>query len=209
MHRLHTSRHPLIRAPANAAAVCKPGRECLSTSKVFYQAGESVVVGFSNIRSSDADVITIESIDGAVPCLHSRFTDGRSIGSTTERFSRDRQGMVTFDSAASPLPPGEYLIRLQSAPAPAVMASTHFVVMPRFDPVLCGGCHAAVVCMPFWAGSTLDGECSVCPTGYDSSKCTGDVCEECSGKLPAVHLPPFCTASRPRFVGSNSADGCS
>ena len=168
---------------------CAPGRECVATSKVFYQSGENVAVGWTSVAAAgDSDLITIDSTDGTVPCSLSRFTDGRITLSATERSHSERTGTVIFDAATSPLRAGEYIVRLHAGitaanPAGRIQASSYFVVMESMvNADFCeNSCDPAVPCMPFWGATGLEYTCGVCPTGFDSSLCTGHVCPECTG----------------------------
>ena len=169
-----------------------PGKDCISTSKTFVHQGENVEVGWTTIEPAGAlDMITIESVDEAGECLLSRYTDGRipSSDPTTEpETSRNldaRFGTVTFDAATSPLPPGEYMVKLHSSSESTVVdATTYFVVMEPYALEQCGACHSATPCMPSWGqGGVLEYTCGSCSTGFDSSLCTEVDCPECTGAV--------------------------
>eukprot|EP01043_Picozoa_sp_COSAG02_P014697 COSAG02_NODE_610_length_19566_cov_39.049622_12_plen_153_part_00 len=136
-------------------------------------------------------MVTIESASGTGECLLSRYTDGRiaSPDPTTEpetlRNHDASSGIVTFDAATSPLPPGEYMAKLHSSDeATVVDATTYFVIMEPYALGQCGACHPANPCMPSWGqGGELDYECGACPTGFDGSLCTGADCPECTGTI--------------------------
>lgn len=147
------------------------------------------------------DMITIESADGAGECLLSRYTDGRipSTGPSELETLRNHvasHGIVTFDAATGPLPPGEYIAKLHSSSeGTAVDATTYFVVMEPYEVEGCGTC-GATPCMPSWGeGGELEYRCGACPTGYDSSRCSGADCPECIGKdiVCRILAQPFCT----------------
>jgi hypothetical protein len=112
---------------------CIDGAECLSTSRIFYQEGENIQIGFSTIGSAPEDAIIIESVGSSDGCLATRYTDGRPFQSTTLKDTNNAlSGVVEFDAATTPLPPGEYVVRLATKSATAQMASTHFVVAETF-----------------------------------------------------------------------------
>ena len=136
-------------------------------------------------------MITIETADGTGECLLSRYTDGRipSRDPTSEpetfRNHDANFGTVTFDTATSPLPPGEYMAKLHSSPEmTSVDATTYFAIMEPYNIGQCGACHPATPCMPSWGqGGELEYTCGTCPTGFDSSLCTDVGCPECSGTI--------------------------
>ena len=52
--------------------------------------------------------------------------------STSVKDDDRTQAKVTFDAATSPLPAGEYVVKLRSTSVGAEVAVTHFVVMKPF-----------------------------------------------------------------------------
>ena len=95
-----------------------------------------MAVGFSTVVASADDVIVIESVTKTkLPCLNTRYTDGRPWGSTTVKGPAAKsklEGHVVFDAATSPLPAGEYVARLQSSSVGIEMAVTYFTVIPAY-----------------------------------------------------------------------------
>lgn len=176
------------------AHTCVPGKDCISTSKIFFHQGENINVGWTTIEPAGImDMITIGLADGTGECLLSRYTDGRisSSSPTTESETLRNHdasfGIVTFDAAASPLPPGEYIAKLHSSSERTVVdATTYFVVMEPYALDQCGQCHSATPCMPSWQGGALDYTCGKCPTGFDSSLCTDADCPECAGAISCL-----------------------
>eukprot|EP01048_Picozoa_sp_COSAG05_P018062 COSAG05_NODE_2577_length_2878_cov_215.916877_2_plen_191_part_00 len=101
---------------------------------------------FSTISSSDSDTISIEgqgATDSSVPCLTARFADGRPKLSTTVKDQDTSHSRVVFDVATTPLPVGEYLVRLDSRSKEDEMAMTYFVVMPAY-----GATYSFQICLP-------------------------------------------------------------
>ena len=174
------------------AHTCKPGKDCVSTSKIFLHQGENIEVGWTTNKPAGLlDMITIETVAGASGCLLSRYTDGRippsdpATGGETVRNHDANFGTVTFDTATSPLPPGEYLAKLHSSNEQSIVdATTHFVIMEPYALEQCGACHPATPCMPTWGqGGELDYKCGSCSTGFDASLCTDADCPECTGAI--------------------------
>lgn len=70
-----------------------------------------------------------------MPCLTARYADGRPKLSTSVKDQDTTSTRVVFDVATTPLPVGEYLVRLDSKSQEDEMAMTYFVVIPPYGAV--------------------------------------------------------------------------
>eukprot|EP01048_Picozoa_sp_COSAG05_P023851 COSAG05_NODE_5342_length_1202_cov_5.725953_2_plen_100_part_00 len=93
------------------------------------------LAAFTTRFSSKDDAVIIEGIDGTsknTPCLTARYADGRPWLSTSTKDQDTSVARVVFDVATTPLPVGEYLVRLDSKSQEDEVAMTYFTVIEPY-----------------------------------------------------------------------------